>query len=227
MKNKYYKIGNNTFYCTEISKDGDFYGFGVFNGYWENNRNRFTLAFPSKQKNLLVEITKEEAEKVFHNYIRGLGFIDGEIEISTNGSIKIGGRLIYNDDMWVVTLPPPPVTSRSKSVKYGVTDTIPPVTSDLDTFIEKRQKEMANFKHLPPPPQPYDNQGNAEHYKKTRIETIDMMISIWGKDAVMKHCEMTAFKYRMRIGHKEGQSVEQELKKANWYEAKAKELLKQ
>jgi hypothetical protein len=72
----------------------------------------------------------------------------------------------------------------------------------------------------------YDKEGNAKHYKETRIEVIDMMLAIWGKDAVMVHCEMTAFKYRMRMGHKEGQSIEQELKKARWYEAKAKELLK-
>ena len=73
----------------------------------------------------------------------------------------------------------------------------------------------------------YDKEGNAEHYKKNRIEVIDMMIAIWGKHSVMEHCEMTAFKYRMRIGHKKDQSIEQELTKANWYETKAKELFKQ
>ncbi len=71
----------------------------------------------------------------------------------------------------------------------------------------------------------YDKEGNAEHYKKNRIEVIDMMIDIWGKHSVMEHCEMTAFKYRMRIGNKKNQPIEQELKKANWYEAKANELL--
>ncbi len=73
----------------------------------------------------------------------------------------------------------------------------------------------------------YDKEGNAEHYKKNRIEVIDMMVSIWGKQSVMHHCEMTAFKYRMRIGNKKNQPIEQELTKANWYEAKAKELLKE
>ena len=71
----------------------------------------------------------------------------------------------------------------------------------------------------------YDKEGNAEHYKKNRIEVIDMMIAIWGKEATMKHCEMNAFKYRMRLGHK-SDNLDQDLKKANWYENKAKELLK-
>lgn len=71
----------------------------------------------------------------------------------------------------------------------------------------------------------YDKDGNAKHYKTNRIEVIDMMVLVWGAEATMMHCEMTAFKYRMRIGHKEGQPLEQDLKKANWYEKKAKELL--
>ena len=67
---------------------------------------------------------------------------------------------------------------------------------------------------------------NPEHYKKSSVETIDMMVAIWGKEAVSKHCEMCAFKYRSRIGNKEGQDIQDELGKIKWYEAKAKELLK-
>ena len=72
----------------------------------------------------------------------------------------------------------------------------------------------------------YDKEGNAEHYKKNRIEVIDMMVAIWGIDSAIDFCEMNAFKYRMRIGNKNDQPIEQELKKIGWYEAKAKELLK-
>jgi len=70
----------------------------------------------------------------------------------------------------------------------------------------------------------YDKEGNGSHYTQNRLEVIDMMIAIWGKDTVMKHCEMTAFKYRMRLGHKPGQTSTKELLKAHWYEKKAKEL---
>lgn len=70
----------------------------------------------------------------------------------------------------------------------------------------------------------YDEKGNAEHYKQNRIEVIDMMEKIWGTEATMFHCEMTAFKYRMRAGIKKDVSVEQDLLKASWYERKAKEL---
>jgi glucan biosynthesis protein len=65
---------------------------------------------------------------------------------------------------------------------------------------------------------------NPIHYQNSSMETIDMMVAIWGKDAVVKHCEMCAFKYRMRLGLKPDQPIEQDLDKAKWYENKAKEL---
>lgn len=68
------------------------------------------------------------------------------------------------------------------------------------------------------------NQINPNHYKASGMETWEMMLKIWGTEAFIKHCEMCAFKYRMRAGLKQGASVETDLAKANWYEAKAKML---
>lgn len=65
---------------------------------------------------------------------------------------------------------------------------------------------------------------NPDHYKKGSKEVIDMMIDLWGKEAVMLHCEITAFKYRMRLGSKPGQPIERDFEKALWYEQKAQYL---
>jgi len=65
---------------------------------------------------------------------------------------------------------------------------------------------------------------SPKHYQTFSKETIDMMINIWGAEAVILHCEMTAFKYRMRIGNKPGQDIKVDLAKAKWYESKAIEL---
>lgn len=65
---------------------------------------------------------------------------------------------------------------------------------------------------------------SPDYYKTNSVEVIDMMVSIWGKDAVITHCEMCAFKYRMRLGNKPNNSVEDDLGKAKWYESKANEL---
>ncbi len=62
------------------------------------------------------------------------------------------------------------------------------------------------------------------HYKQYPIEVIDMMVSIWGVQAAINYCTLTAFKYRMRLGHKD--NVEQEMAKEKWYMDKAEELKK-
>lgn len=67
---------------------------------------------------------------------------------------------------------------------------------------------------------------NPDHYKNGGKEVIEMMEDIWGTQALIAHCEMTAFKYRMRVGLKPDQPVERDLEKAKWYEDKAKELRK-
>ena len=55
-------------------------------------------------------------------------------------------------------------------------------------------------------------------------EVYQMMRDIWGTDLYIAFCEMNSFKYRMRAGKKPGQSMEQDMKKAEWYEAQAKRL---
>ena len=71
----------------------------------------------------------------------------------------------------------------------------------------------------------YEMVNHPGHYNTYSMEVIDMMEKIWGREATALWCEMTAFKYRMRMGSKPGDnSMEQELKKEKWYLDKAKEL---
>ena len=65
---------------------------------------------------------------------------------------------------------------------------------------------------------------NPKHYQEFSIEVIDMMAAIWGKEATALHCEMCAFKYKLRAGSKPDQPIERDLEKAAWYLSKAKEL---
>jgi len=69
---------------------------------------------------------------------------------------------------------------------------------------------------------------NPDHYKSSgNKEVFEMMVDIWGEEAFIKHCEMCAFKYRMRLGRKPDAPIERDLEKAKWYEDKAKELRQQ
>ena len=54
------------------------------------------------------------------------------------------------------------------------------------------------------------------------VETLDMMIRIWGVQETISFCKLNAFKYRMRAGHKD--NAQQDIDKALWYENKMKEL---
>lgn len=65
--------------------------------------------------------------------------------------------------------------------------------------------------------------NNPEHYNNMTMEVIDMMETIWGKEALILFCEMNSFKYRMRAGNKFDGS--QDIKKAKWYDFKRKELI--
>ena len=67
--------------------------------------------------------------------------------------------------------------------------------------------------------------NHPSHYNHYSIETIEMMRRIWGDEKTALWCEMTAFKYRMRMGLKEGNPIEQDLAKENFYLERANYLL--
>lgn len=70
----------------------------------------------------------------------------------------------------------------------------------------------------------YEHVNHPNHYNTFSKEVIDMMVDIWGVEKTIAFCEMNAFKYKMRMGDKPNQPLDQDFKKASWYINKAKEL---
>lgn len=70
----------------------------------------------------------------------------------------------------------------------------------------------------------YEMVNHPSHYNQYDIEVIDMIIKIWGPEAAALWCDITAFKYRMRMGTKPDNSIEQDIKKEQWYLKKSKEI---
>lgn len=65
--------------------------------------------------------------------------------------------------------------------------------------------------------------NHPSHYNlPDRKECIDEMIDIYGLKDAAKWCEITAYKYEYRAGHKG--SVAEDMSKAEWYMDKAREL---
>ena len=70
----------------------------------------------------------------------------------------------------------------------------------------------------------YEMVDHPSDYNQYDIEVIDMIIKIWGPEAAALWCDITAFKYRMRMGTKLDNSIEQDIKKEQWYLNKSKEI---
>ena len=64
--------------------------------------------------------------------------------------------------------------------------------------------------------------NHPAHYNMYPIESIDMLIGIFGLEKTIDFCIMTAMKYRLRLGLKD--DINQDLAKEKWYLDKAKEL---
>ena len=70
----------------------------------------------------------------------------------------------------------------------------------------------------------YEMVNSPKHYNNYSVECIDMMQRIWGAKATALWCEMTAFKYRMRLGLKPDNPIDQDLAKERWYLEMAKQI---
>ena len=70
----------------------------------------------------------------------------------------------------------------------------------------------------------YEFVNHPKHYNEWSMEVIDMMEKIYGIENTIMWCEMTAYKYAMRMGFKPTDDIQQEIDKRNWYLNKAKEL---
>ena len=73
----------------------------------------------------------------------------------------------------------------------------------------------------------YEMVNSPAHYNRYSVEVIEMLRRIYGTEATALFCEMTAFVYRMRMGTKPDNPIEQELAKEEWNLNKAKEFRKE
>ncbi len=62
-----------------------------------------------------------------------------------------------------------------------------------------------------------DNINHPSHYQG-KYECIEIMRVLFGTEAVKGFCRCNAYKYRYRAGRKDGNTAEQDLAKAEWYE---------
>ena len=71
--------------------------------------------------------------------------------------------------------------------------------------------------------EPNEMVNHPKHYNTEGLECIDVMIKLFGKDAVLNFCMLNSFKYQRRCNSKG--NCKQDLSKARWYLNKYLELL--
>jgi hypothetical protein len=86
----------------------------------------------------------------------------------------------------------------------------------INTCLKTKNNECVN--------KSYEMVNHPDHYNNYDKEVIDMIEAIWGTEKAAIWCEITAFKYRMRMGTKPDNDITQDIKKEKWYLNKFKEL---
>ena len=81
-------------------------------------------------------------------------------------------------------------------------------------------KRIADALDVPADEFLYEKVDHPEHYQG-KNECIDVMIAMFGTEAVKSFCRCNAYKYRFRADRKNG---EEDIRKAEWYESKLIEL---
>lgn len=92
-------------------------------------------------------------------------------------------------------------------------DSVMIFTDDFSQYMNPPQEEIS------------DPVNHPSHYNNNGYECIKVMEAIYGYEKVKIFCELNAFKYLWRAGHKEGESEKKDIKKANWYTDRAKTIL--
>ena len=65
------------------------------------------------------------------------------------------------------------------------------------------------------------NVNHPVHYQGGKFECIEVMVEVFGKEAVRNFCKLNAFKYLWRERRKNGQ---EDIEKAIWYLTKYHEI---
>ena len=71
--------------------------------------------------------------------------------------------------------------------------------------------------------------NHPDHYNQYPVEVIDMMLKVFGINAVYHFCLLSAFKYRLRMGIKTPtiEDLKNDIKKEKWYLKKAESYKEQ
>ena len=164
---------------------------------------------PYEEIGILVTDPSENIEK-----IEKLGDAFAYTKEPTKVNIKDSNKHCNNNDKNVINNNIKPNIS---IIETPVKDTVNVISNEDNNINNNISIEDNNNDN-------YEMVNHPSHYNNYDIEAIDMMARIWGPEATAQFCIMTAFKYRMRMGTKPDNPIQQDIEKEKWYLNKANQL---
>ena len=169
--------------------------YSLMSLFFPNNRTLDKEKHPEKY--LINKITN-----LYNNYIK---------ENELNGIPK---DIIIPDSKEVKSIVLKPLGKQQNNDKSTHLSTSVPVNENNNNMNNTQPENNKSYEFV----------NHPSHYNEWSYEVIDMMEKIYGTEQTAMWCEITAFKYAMRMGFKPTDSIQQDIDKRNWYLNKAKEL---
>lgn len=138
---------------------------------------------------------------------------------------KIGDEVALDGEIYTVEKIKPYGSSHAYLVGRGdgnnlwaTEDTLEPwpLVSDSMSLIE-RLMEIERHEEMERQRPKTDKVNSPDYYNRYSVEVVEMARRIWGDEAMKTAAEITAFIYRMRMGTKPDNPIEQDFEKEEWW----------
>ena len=152
-------------------------------------------------------LKKEEKEKAIQEDNKLINNIIDSIKPKVEKYKNLEQRIIDSEEAYSL--------ESSKDSRASCNNVIKDNISNTKKFLNNKSIDN-NYEHV----------NHPSHYNNYDKEVIDMMEAIWGPEETAIFCKLNAFKYRLRMGTKPDNNIQQDLEKEKWYLNKYHELLK-
>lgn len=200
-----------------LDRDGEIIGFGDF--VRPDKIKEKVNALSDEECADIIQLCKEKNETFSFNTLANLLFTDdayGSEEIHKMAEESRAKEMaeLTDYDKWMRGIPFG--EHPDNSLTFSTNGEEKAEDNNIE-IVEEKKEDSKEEEH-------YEMVNSPKHYNQYGMEVIDVIEKVFGKENTAMWCEITAFKYRMRMGLKPDNSVEQDLAKEKWYLDKAEEL---
>ena len=199
--------------CNYIDTNGEILSDKWFEDGEDFDANGLCIVIENKKYNIINNRGNLLLEKWFDFIEKRITFCKNILYVIVDGDkynfVNVAGKFL--SDVWfdeIVT----DVIAKRNGKSYSLN-----LNNDIIVYNDDEKQNKKEY---------YEHVNHPSHYNNYSFEVIDMFEKIYGKEATALWCEMTALKYRMRMGTKPDNDLKQDIEKEKWYLNKRLELIK-